>query len=235
MAAAPASASDPSVLTGTIHGWKRTLLMKTVGAFLRPLIGFEVHGVEHVPAEGPVIVVSNHLSNADPPLVSIAFPRPLFFMGKSELFRSPVLGFLVRLFGGFPVQRGAADRAAIKHALKVLRQGQAMGIFPEGGRSRTMALVPGFPGVGLIALQAKVPVLPVAITGSEYFPVNGDRPPRRPKGIPRRVTVTFGKPFLVPGRVDGRRVTPEEATRLLMVRVAELLPEHYRGVYSSDT
>ncbi|MGE3798329.1 MAG: lysophospholipid acyltransferase family protein [Thermomicrobiales bacterium] len=235
MISAPATAREPDVLTGTIHGWPRTLLMKTVSAFLRPLIGLEVWGVEHVPPEGPLIVVSNHLSNADPPLVSIAFPRPLFFMGKAELFRNPLLGFLVKLFGGFPVQRGTADRAAIRHALKVLNQGQAVGIFPEGGRSRTAALAPGFPGVGLIALQARVPVIPVAITGTEYFPVNGDRPPKRPKGIPSRVTVTFGETFTVPERVDGRRVTPEEATRLLMVRVAELLPEQYRGVYSSDT
>lgn len=209
--------------------------MKTVSAIVDPLIGLEVYGTEHVPPDGPVIVVSNHLSNADPPLICIVFPRPLFFMGKSELFRNPILGGLVRLFGGFPVQRGTADRSAIKHALKVLRQGQAMGIFPEGGRARTAALAPGFPGVGLIALQAKVPILPVAITGTEYFPVNGDSPPRRPKGVPRRVTVTFGEPFLVPERVDGRRVTPDEATRLLMVRIAELLPEQYRGVYSSDT
>jgi 1-acyl-sn-glycerol-3-phosphate acyltransferase len=208
--------------------------MTTVRAIVRPLIGLEVHGIEHVPPEGPVIVVCNHLSNADPPLISIVFPRPLFFMGKSELFRNPLLGALVRLFGGFPVQRGTADRAAIKHALLVLRQGQAMGIFPEGGRSRTAAMVPGYPGVGLIALQARVPILPVAITGTEYFPVNGDSPPRRPKGVPRRVTVTFGKPFFVPERVDDRRVTPEEATRLLMVRVAEILPEQYRGVYSSS-
>ena len=235
MAATPVAANIPDVLTGTIHCWPRTLLMKTVSTFLRPLIGLEVYGVEHVPPEGPVIVVSNHLSNADPPIVSIAFPRPLFFMGKSELFRNPLLARLVRLFGGFPVERGTADRGAIKHALKVLQQGQAMGIFPEGGRAKTAALVPGYPGAGLIALQANVPVLPVAITGTEYFPVNGDRPPRRPRIAPRRVTVTFGEPFHVPERVDNRRVTPEEATRLMMVRVAELLPEQYRGVYSSDT
>jgi 1-acyl-sn-glycerol-3-phosphate acyltransferase len=209
--------------------------MRTVAAILRPLIGLEIYGLEHVPPIGPVIVVSNHLSNADPPLISIVFPRPLFFMGKSELFHNRVLGAVVRFFGGFPVQRGTPDRTAIKRALMVLRQGQAMGIFPEGGRSKTAALVPGYPGVGLIALQAKVPVLPVAITGTEYFPVNGEAPPQRPKNVPRQVTVTFGEPFIVPERVDGRRVTPDEATRLLMVRVAELLPEQYRGVYSSDT
>lgn len=223
------------MLDGVIVGWPRTLLMKTVSTIVRPLIGLEVYGINHVPPEGPVIVVSNHLSNADPPLISIVFPRPLFFMGKSELFRHPFLARLVRLFGGFPVNRGTADRAAIKRALLVLKQGQALGIFPEGGRSKSAALVPGYPGVGLIALQSKAPVLPVAITGSEYFPVNGESPPRRPRGIPRRVTVTYGEPFLVPERVDGRRVTPEEATRLMMVRVAELLPEQYRGNYSSDT
>jgi 1-acyl-sn-glycerol-3-phosphate acyltransferase len=188
-----------------------------------------------VPLEGPLLVVSNHLSNADPPLLSITFPRPLFLMGKSELFRNPAFGWLLRRVGGFPVERGTPDRAALRHALQLLDQGMAVGVFPEGGRSRTGALVSAFPGAGLLALQSRAPILPVAITGTEYFPVNGEKPPRRPAGAPRGVTIRFGAPFHVPERVDGKRVSAEEATRLMMCRVAELLPEQYRGVYSDDT
>jgi hypothetical protein len=77
-------------------------------------------------------------------------------------------------------------------------------------------------------------VLPVAIWGTEFFPVNGEIPPRRPKSLPRGVTVRFGSPFRIPERVDGKRVTADEATHLIMMRIAELLPERYHGVYARD-
>jgi 1-acyl-sn-glycerol-3-phosphate acyltransferase len=155
-------------------------------------------------------------------------------MGKAELFDNPFFRWILHRFGGFPVERGTPDRSAIRHARMVLGQGIALGLYPEGGRSRTGALVPGLPGVGLIALQSRAPVLPVAMTGTEYFPVNGEWPPRRPRSIARGVNVRFGEPFAIPTHVDGRRVTSEEATRLIMVRIAELLPERYRGVYAHD-
>lgn len=218
---------------GTISEFWRAAVIGVVRRIFGPALPLRVIGAEHVPADGPLIVVSNHLSNADPPILIVAFPRPLFFMGKAELFRNPVLGWIVRKFGGFPVERGTADRAALRHALKVLSQGIALGIFPEGGRSKTGALRPGLPGVGLLALQSGAPVLPVGLTGTEVYPVNGDWPLGRPPGIPRGVGVRFGKPFTVPKQVDGKRVTADEATRLIMMRVAELLPEPYRGVYSS--
>lgn len=72
------------------------------------------------------------------------------------------------------------------------------------------------------------------MTGTEFFPVNGDVPPRRPRSIPRGVTVYFGEPFTIPSHVDGQRVTIDEATRLIMIRIAELLPKRYRGVYEPD-
>jgi 1-acyl-sn-glycerol-3-phosphate acyltransferase len=202
-------------------------------ALARPLVPLRIIGEELVPATGPLLVVSNHLSNADPIFIELAFPRALFLMGKSELFRNRALGWLLRRFGGFPVARGTADRSALKFALGVLEQGIAMGIYPEGGRSRTGALTPGLPGVGLIALQSRARVLPVAISGTEFYPVNGEIPPRRPKSAPHGVNVRFGEPFHIPERVDGKRVTPEEATQLMMWRVAELLPEQYRGVYAN--
>jgi 1-acyl-sn-glycerol-3-phosphate acyltransferase len=202
-------------------------------AVLRPLLSLRLIGVENVPGDGPLLVASNHLSNADPIILEAAFPRPLFFLGKSELFRNPFFRWILHRFGGIPLERGTADRAAIRRARAVLEQGIALGIYPEGVRSKTVALVKGLPGAGLIALQSQAPVLPVAIYGTEFFPVNGEIPPRRPKDLPRGVTVHFGLPIHIPERVDGKRVTAEEATQLIMMRIAELLPERYHGFYGS--
>jgi 1-acyl-sn-glycerol-3-phosphate acyltransferase len=229
------SESDPAnLLTGTLHGRPRTILRSIVLTLLGPLISLRLIGVENVPPEGPLLVASNHLSNADPIILEAAFPRPLFFVGKSELFRNPFFRWVLHRFGGIPVERGTPDRTAIRRARGVLEQGIALGIYPEGVRSRTVALMKGLPGAGLIALQAKAPVLPVAIYGTEFFPVNGEMPPRRSKSQPRGVTVRFGSPFHIPERVDGKRVTADEATHLIMVRIAELLPERYHGVYAQD-
>lgn len=221
------------LLAGTLHGRPRELLRALALALLRPLLSLRLIDESLIPPDGPLLVVSNHLSNADPIILEFAFPRPLFFMGKAELFRNPVFRWFLHRTGGFPVARGTADRAAIRRASAVLSQGIAIGIYPEGGRSKTRALVKGLPGAGLIALQSNAPVLPVGIYGTEYFPVNGDIPPRRPKSVPRGVTLRFGEPFHIPQRVDGTRVTPEEATNLMMLRIAELLPERYDGVYAT--
>jgi 1-acyl-sn-glycerol-3-phosphate acyltransferase len=225
----------PNVLAGTLHGKPRSTIRKILLALARPLVPFRIVGEHLVPPDGPVLLVSNHLSNVDPIFFELAFPRVLFYMGKSELFRNRALGWLLRRFGGFPVERGSADRAALRFALNVLDQGVALGIYPEGGRSRTGALVPAQPGAGLLALISRAPVLPAAISGTEFYPVNGEFPPRRLKDAPRGVTVRFGHPFHVPERVDGKRVTPEEATQLMMLRIADLLPEQYRGVYSQES
>jgi len=220
------------LLSGTLHGRPRTILRAIVLALLRPLLPLRLIGEEIVPCDGPLLVASNHLSNADPIILEAAFPRPLFFLGKAELFRNPVFRRILQRFGGIPVERGTPDRAALRRARGVLEQGIALGIYPEGVRSKTIALLKGLPGAGLIALQARAPVLPVAIYGTEFFPVNGDMPPRRPKSLPRGVTVQFGSPFHIPERVDGKRVTADEATHLIMVRITELLPGRYHGVYA---
>jgi 1-acyl-sn-glycerol-3-phosphate acyltransferase len=223
-----------NLLAGTLHDRPRTILMDSVLAVLRPLIALRLIGMENVPCDGPLLVASNHLSNADPIILEVVFPRPLFFLGKSELFRNPVFRWILHRFGGIPVERGTPDRAAIRRARTVLEQGIALAIYPEGVRSRTAALVKGLPGAGLIALQSGALVLPVGIYGTEFFPVNGEVPLRRPKSLPRGVTVHFGFPIRIPERVDGTRVTAEEATHLIMVRIAELLPERYHGVYARD-
>ncbi len=226
------------VMAGKLRGRGFTVLRAVLLVLCRILFGMKIHGLNNVPADGPLIVVSNHLHNADPLLVCVACPRPLHFMAKKELMSVPVIGRIIRFGGGFPVDRGKADRQAIQLAAEHLRQEVAVGMFPEGTRSVSRTIERALPGAGLIALRGNAPILPVAIVGSEELPFNGakqlrgkqDRADRR-----RGVTITFGEPFMLETKPDGKRMTPEEAINVAMERVAALLPEEYRGIFGGDT
>ncbi|MFW6126392.1 MAG: lysophospholipid acyltransferase family protein [Chloroflexota bacterium] len=186
-----------------------------------------VRGVENVPPEGPIIVVSNHLNLADPPLLAASIPRRIVFMAKEESFRHPLQGPVVRGFGAFPVRRGQLDRRALRSALRVLDEGLALGMFPEGRRSQSAQLQPGRSGTALVALRSGTPILPIGVTGTE-----GILGPALLFGR-RRITVNIGQPFTLPP-VDGRLTKAEltSAMYVIMGRVAELLPQEYRGHYA---
>jgi 1-acyl-sn-glycerol-3-phosphate acyltransferase len=204
-----------SPTAGTLRGTPRRLVRATLLGVARPAARLRIAGLEHVPATGPVLVVSNHLHNADPALLGMAFPRPLYFMAKRELFGNRAFGALMRWLGAFPVDRGKADRAAIRQAEALLAAGEAVAMFPEGTRSATGKLGAGQPGVGLILLRSNAPVLPVAITGTEKLP-----------GGPG-ATITFGVPRTIPRGRDGGRLGPQQATDAIMAAIAELLPAEY--------
>lgn len=125
-------------------------------------------GIEHVPERGPTLFVANHMSMWDPPMIGQALVsrRRVYFMAKSELFRVPVLGWAIRRLGAFPVERGSADRTAIRTAREVLGRGDALLMFPEGTRYTDGQLGDAWPGAGSLALAEGVVVVPVAITGS---------------------------------------------------------------------
>jgi len=186
---------------------------------------WEVEGAERMPASGPVILVSNHLHNADPPLLGASLPRRIHFMAKQELFDVPVGGFLVWTFGAFPVRRFEADVQAFRAARRLLQHGAVIGMFPEGHRSRQASLIKAHPGTALLALRSGAPVLPVAITGTERI-----RGPRILLQRPR-ITVTVGEPFVLPAEGHVTAVEVAAATDEIMRRVAALLPESFRGVY----
>jgi len=191
---------------------------------------FEVVGKENLPLEGPLIVASNHLNNADPPMIALATrPRFPMFMAKREMINWPVLGPAFRIFGAFPVSRGKADISALRAATEHLENGAMLVMFPEGTRTRNGGMNEGHPGTGIIAMRSGAPILPVAITGSEK--IGWPWIFLKPFSVPH-IKVVIGKPFHLP---EYERTTSEaavEATGIIMRKIAELLPPTYQGVYA---
>ncbi len=126
----------------------------------------EVKGGEYLPSKGPVICVANHASLVDPIVVGCSLKRPVHFLAKEELFRIPVLSWIIRRLGAMPVKRGAGDRGALRSALKVLEEKKVLGLFPEGTRYRDNTLHPLRPGAAMLALETGACILPVLISGT---------------------------------------------------------------------
>lgn len=188
-----------------------------------------VTGRENVPRKGGIVVVSNHLRMSDIPLLAVGVPRKLAFVGKKELWDNPAFKILGTWYDCFSIDRTTVDTKALRRSLKVLKDGGALLIFPEGTRSLDGKIQRGHPGAALIAMHANVAVLPVALTGTD----KADGATwlwRRPE-----LTVAIGKPFKLenlPGDSAKARLIP--ATELIMRRIAELLPAERRGDYGGE-
>lgn len=146
--------------------WLYRFAKALVNPLYRLAFRVRVEGLENIPTEGGVILCGNHINFSDPIMVGIVAPRPVSFMAKEEIFRNPVLGFVARGVGAFPIKRGQPDRASLKKALEVLHEGGCFGIFPEGTRSHTGHLQKPEPGTAYIALKSGATVVPVGITST---------------------------------------------------------------------
>lgn len=166
------------------HAFKWSVVSPVLHSYLRG----RIYGAENVPHEGPLVVVSNHASDFDPPILSCAMRRPVAFMAKEELFRIPVLKQGIQLYGAYPVKRGAADRSAIRSALDCLSGGWAVGLFLQGTRTPDARIPEPKLGAALIAAKAKVPLIPVSLWGTEAIFKKGSAVPQ-----PVPVTVRIGQ------------------------------------------
>lgn len=175
----------------------------------------EVIGSENIPKEGGVIVAANHVSYLDPPVIGVALKRRATYMAKEGLFNIPLLGVFIRSFC-FPVRRGRPQPSTIKEAIKRLKQGELIVMFPEGGRSVDGSLLDAKRGVGVIAAISRMLVVPTLIKGTEKVLPVGASFLR-----PAKITVIFGNPVEI-GREETDKQYQEKISRDIMERIQNL-------------
>jgi 1-acyl-sn-glycerol-3-phosphate acyltransferase len=192
---------------------------------MKLLFRVEARGTEHVPLQGPVLLVANHSSLLDPPLVGGMTPRRLTFLAKAELFEIPGLGWLISRLNARPLRREGADPSALRTAQRVLQEGGALLVFPEGTRGDEGVLREAKPGAALLAMQTGASVVPVYVHGSGRALPRGRSLPR-----PAKVVVTFGAPLTFPRAAGAdRKAQYEEASRRMMAAIAQLRDDAVRG------
>jgi 1-acyl-sn-glycerol-3-phosphate acyltransferase len=190
-----------------------------VHALCRLYFHLELRGTDHIPAEGSILVVPNHQTYADPPLVTIPIRRPVFYMAWHRLFEIPALGAFIRRLRAFPVQIESADPRATREVVRLLQAGEAVMIFPEGERSRDGRLGRFKPGAFRLAASLSVPVLPVTIAGG-----HASWPPGRVWPRPRPITITY-HPVLYPEPGLSPREAAGDLAERTRARILEAL-EH---------
>jgi 1-acyl-sn-glycerol-3-phosphate acyltransferase len=193
------------------------------------LTRFQINGLHHIPRQGPVIMVSNHISITDPAVLIGNIPRHVHFIIKAELLEHPIFRVILPHGKPIPIRRGSADRAAMRQAEAYLRAGEVIGIFPEGTRNHGGATQEAHAGVVFLAQRTDVPITPIAISGTE-----GIFSERFPWYRRAQVRMTVGKPFLLSDLYTGARPSREELAQMIMGRVAMLLPPQYRGLYEQQ-
>jgi len=216
--------SDPAPEWPVERLWLWRLLFPPIRTIVMALVHVRVEGRENLPTSGPYIIVSNHINWKDPPLISITLDRSVRYMAKIQAFSYPVLGYILRATGAFPVRRGEGDRRALVTALRVLEGGQILGFFPEGHRSESGALQRGKPGVGFLAARLpEVPLVPIAMSGTKQSLLR--------LIFGGQAVLRVGRPFRLVELSDDERRDEQAVTDAVMRRVASLLPDEMRGAY----
>jgi 1-acyl-sn-glycerol-3-phosphate acyltransferase len=206
----------------------RRLCLIVIRLLTRLFTHCKVRGLENIPEEGSVVIVSNHLGDADL-ILGLAISRRIpDVLAKSELYDLPVIGKIIDAFGVIWVHRGQPDRRAIRAALKGIAEGRLIGLAPEGRESLSGGLEEGTHGAAFLAIKSGVPILPVTFTGTDNWRIYPNL-----KRIRRSaVTITIGQQFRL--ETDGeKRTLLERGTRKIMQTLAQQLPPELRGVYSS--
>ncbi|NEW06102.1 1-acyl-sn-glycerol-3-phosphate acyltransferase [Paenibacillus sp. SYP-B3998] len=170
-------------------------------------------GIENVPKDGAVVLCGNHTSLWDPPMLGTPLKRMVHFMAKAELFDIPILGSIIAKVGAFPVKRGGVSRESIRLAIQLLKDGNMMGVFPEGTRSNAGGM--GKKGAASLALKSGAAVVPVAIIGNY--------------SLFRRMTIVYGKPLDLSAFAGGSSEDLELATDTIMKEIRSIHAAHSHG------
>ena len=217
-----------------MHSWFFHPGSAIAGFLARLLFRARVEGVEHLPRQGPFILVSNHCSNLDPPILGWAtghqIGRIVHFMAKVEMRSWPIIGWLATQSAVYFVRRGEGDRAAQRFSMEALSAGSPIALFVEGTRSRDGHLKAGKPGAALLAMRTGAPLIPVGIAGTHRIFPGRSRWPHA-----TRVVVRIGEAFWLPHEPDGRldRAALTEGTDRIMREIAALLPTEQRPIPAS--
>ena len=191
-----------------------------LAVLIRLLFRKQTLGLDNIPPKGGAVLVANHISYIDPPVLATSIPvtRRVYFMAKKELFSIPIFGRIIQALGAFPVQTGTADRRALMHALRILKDQKLLLVFPEGTRNPQLEKKKVYSGGVLLAQKAEVPVIPIGLINTGKILPAGSSIPRFPK-----LTVNIGKPIKIPPDLNREQV--RELTTELMEKIELLISE----------
>lgn len=198
-----------------------------IKAIAHILLKIDAKELKKVPMKGPLLAVANHVNFLDAPVViALLHPRPTTGFVKKESWDNPLHAFLFNVWGGIPIDRDIADFSAFRKAKEALKEGKILAVAPEGTRTHDGRMIRGKPGIAILARQCDVPILPVALYGHEDFNENIKHLKRSPMHI------RVGEPF----KINWEEMSKDKEsfqiiTDAIMLEVADLLPEEYRGVY----
>lgn len=216
------------------HRLFRTLIRPVFRGIFHLFSPVTISGQENVPSQGPYLVVFNHVSIYDPPLLVAFWPKPLEILGASDVWQRPGQSTLAQLYGAIPVRRGELDRQAIGKMVSALQDGRPLLVAPEGGRSHVPGLRQAKSGVIYLLEKTGVPVLPVGVVGT-----TDDFMQKALKGERPRLEIRIGPSFRLPEQLNKIDATPHETRQrkvdFIMVKIAGLLPDNYRGWYTLPT
>jgi 1-acyl-sn-glycerol-3-phosphate acyltransferase len=209
--------------------WIYDLFKAIVLILFRLTISLQVTGNYQIPQCSQLIIAANHISWVDPLLIGASINRRVNFVAKEELFYNKLFTQLLRRLGAIPVHRRKVSLEFLREADRILKQNEILAIFPEGTRSRNGQLGAAFSGAAFVAMRSGAPILPVGISGTEKI-----------RGITwllhrPKVTVNIGQVFYI--EQSSPKITTEDldtATHLIMLKIAELLPAQYRGIYENQ-
>ncbi len=205
----------------------KRVINAVIKLILQIICKIDSEALEKVPAQGPLIVAANHVNFLDAPvMITYLAPRRTTGLIKKETWDNPFLAFLFNIWEGIPIDRDLADFTAFRKAQQALDDAMILAVAPEGTRTKDGILIRGKPGITLLAVKTGVPILPVAYYGHENFLENINHLKRTPMHI------RVGEPFRV--NLEGHqknKALMQDVTDAIMLRIAALMPEKYRGYY----